>query len=200
MVTASSTNVSGTVTEAAGIAGVASGWGRTTSYSAPGVNSVFPIELAVNSNLFGVNTGAPTKTTLTYNGATQNFTGATAFSLDFSSLDHAAQVSITVTDANGSTETASNSFAGPGSDTFAIGSLAFTSNGGEGSFNWGSVTQFAAEIDGQQDLNYTLGFINVTDPAVVPEPSSLAIWVVMVVIGGGVGFGRTWRKRLGTAA
>ena len=157
----------------------------------------------MNSNLFGVNTGAPTKTTLTYGGATQNFTGATAFSLDFSSLDHAAQVSITVTDANGSTETASNSFAGPGIDTFAIGSLAFTSASGtaaEGSFNWGSVTQFAAEIDGQQDLNYTLGFINATDPAVVPEPSSLAIWVVMVVIGGGVGFGRTWRKRLGTAA
>ncbi len=202
---ASPTNVNGTVTEAASIPGVISGWGRSVSFTAPnggnGVSGAFPVEGAVNLNLLAVNTGAPTNMTLTYQGATENFTGATGFLFDFNSIDHAGSpLSITITDAKGSTETGTEfiNFTGPGSVLFPVGSLIFTTGGGEGSFNWGADTQFVATLDGGQDLNYRLDLVAAIDPP-VPEPSALAIWVVTAAIGG-LALMRVFRTRRQTAA
>ncbi len=212
-----SSAVNSTLVEPAGVSGVigfgtGSAWGRTTTFVAPtngpvsgtnGVNGVFPVTGSVNSSLFGVNTGAATTTTLTYNGATQNLTGVTTFDFVFQSIDHlSAPIAVTVTDTKGSTETQTESttFTGAGTVPFPVGGFTFTPGGGELAFNWGSVTQFSAVIDGPgpgspiQDLNYRLDIINaeISNPS-VPEPCSLAIWALTGI--GGLGLVRTCRSR-----
>jgi len=190
--------VNSTVAEPAGIAGVLSGWGRSTNVSAANANGAFPVYAVVES-LLAVNTGAATDTTLTYNGGTptstpQNFTGTTGFALSFTSIDHASvPILITIEDSSGKTESATGitTFSGSGVATIPLSSFSNTPG-----FNLASLTQFQASIDGAgiQDLNYRLGAVSVDMPASTPEPATL-----ILLAAGAVGLAG-WKLRKRTRA